>query len=445
MFDLYGDRPKPAQGIAQEQRSQPGGLRDLRTVDGRLDVDALLAAMSPTGAGVNDVQPRALLALLQQGIHPGDIVGKVVNATMAMAESHETGWDRKKKFAVSTHASTAAFAACTTSTIPRPARSLLGWPANPPKHGSQPWPTRKRRGSPATTRAGTCAHGLSVERKNTPQPATQPRRSPRPQTRASGEQRQSRQWAAGPAENPGDAVQQGFRRNQAKSARASVRQALSARPGHGDDRLRRRREIYRWNRRGYCPRQRRATCSASSRQSAAASRCTTPTTTARTYRRVAAFCRHHGVPIAELAGWLFIDGKDSFTVRVAGGNGNLTIDNASIAQITETIVENQIDVVIFDPLRRHARRRRKRQRQDERGHSHLRRYRRQVRLRHRPMPPHPKASAGIEEKEFNSDDSRGSVCRARRGAGVACIQPNVESRSREGRTKRGGPGSLHPH
>jgi hypothetical protein len=23
------------------------------------------------------------------------------------------------------------------------------------------------------------------------------------------------------------------------------------------------------------------------------------------YRRVAAFCRHHGVPITELAGWLF--------------------------------------------------------------------------------------------------------------------------------------------
>jgi hypothetical protein len=98
VFDLYGDRPKLTRKEPPKSNGHsPEDFKDFRTVDGRLDVDALLAAMPPTGAGVNDVQPRALLALLQQGIHPGDIVDKVVTATMAVAESHKLGWHREEE------------------------------------------------------------------------------------------------------------------------------------------------------------------------------------------------------------------------------------------------------------------------------------------------------------------------------------------------------------
>lgn len=68
------------------------------------------------------------------------------------------------------------------------------------------------------------------------------------------------------------------------------------------------------------------------------------------HRRIAACCRLHSIPMAELEGWLFVTGKDDFSIRVAAGNGQLTIDHTAIASISETIVENEIDVVIFDPL-----------------------------------------------------------------------------------------------
>ena len=68
---------------------------DFQATDGRLDVDALLAAMPPSGAGADEAQPRVLLALAQQGFHPGDIVEKVVAATMDMAARNRLGWDRE--------------------------------------------------------------------------------------------------------------------------------------------------------------------------------------------------------------------------------------------------------------------------------------------------------------------------------------------------------------
>ena len=61
-------------------------------------------------------------------------------------------------------------------------------------------------------------------------------------------------------------------------------------------------------------------------------------------RRIAACCRLHNVPMTELEGWLFVTGKDDFSIRVATGNGHLTVDHTAVASISETIVENEIDV-----------------------------------------------------------------------------------------------------
>ena len=54
--------------------------------------------------------------------------------------------------------------------------------------------------------------------------------------------------------------------------------------------------------------------------------------------------------MTELEGWLFVTGKDNFTIRVASGNGQLIVDHATIGSITKTIIENRIDVFIADPL-----------------------------------------------------------------------------------------------
>ena len=67
-------------------------------------------------------------------------------------------------------------------------------------------------------------------------------------------------------------------------------------------------------------------------------------------RRIAAGCQLHKVPMEELEGYLFVTGKDDFSIRVATGNGQLQIDHSTVACISETIIENEIYVVIFDPL-----------------------------------------------------------------------------------------------
>jgi Bifunctional DNA primase/polymerase, N-terminal len=61
----------------------------------KLDVDACLANMEPSGAGANDAQTSAILSLLQKAIHPDDIVAKVVDATMRMADRANLGWSRE--------------------------------------------------------------------------------------------------------------------------------------------------------------------------------------------------------------------------------------------------------------------------------------------------------------------------------------------------------------
>jgi hypothetical protein len=68
------------------------------------------------------------------------------------------------------------------------------------------------------------------------------------------------------------------------------------------------------------------------------------------WRRIAAVCRLNNIDMAELEGWLFVDGKDHFQIKVTKSNGGVVPDAITLAQISATIIENQIDVAIFDPL-----------------------------------------------------------------------------------------------
>jgi RecA-family ATPase len=68
-------------------------------------------------------------------------------------------------------------------------------------------------------------------------------------------------------------------------------------------------------------------------------------------RRIAALRKLHAIPPKELEGWLFISGKDDFDFKVARGVGQQLIpDAATIADITDTIRANAIDIAAFDPL-----------------------------------------------------------------------------------------------
>jgi hypothetical protein len=84
---------RPLFTCKQKATNGHGAARAERS-GGPLDVDACLEAMEPTGAGANDAQPRAILSLLQTGMHPADVVEKVVDATMQMAERNRLGWTR---------------------------------------------------------------------------------------------------------------------------------------------------------------------------------------------------------------------------------------------------------------------------------------------------------------------------------------------------------------
>jgi AAA domain len=67
-------------------------------------------------------------------------------------------------------------------------------------------------------------------------------------------------------------------------------------------------------------------------------------------RRIAAVCRHYGIPLTELEGWLFATTKSDMTIVVAIGNGSLTVKQDTLNEIITTITENNIDVVILEPL-----------------------------------------------------------------------------------------------
>jgi len=58
------------------------------------DPEMALLAMAPDGASVEEVQRRVILSWLQRGEHPQDILDKIVDHTMAIADRAQLGWRR---------------------------------------------------------------------------------------------------------------------------------------------------------------------------------------------------------------------------------------------------------------------------------------------------------------------------------------------------------------
>jgi hypothetical protein len=408
MFDLYGDRPlltRKEPEHAGARASNGHSSEDFRDPDGRLDVDALLTAMPPSGAGADEVQPRALLALLQTGMHPADVVDKVVDATMAMAERNGLGWDRGEELR------------CVHSRI-RHSMKVLHDEYDP------------------TT--GTIPAWLAGEFHDDWVKALLARKRPYLSRNAAGwhvrafGKADEQRVAEAHAEKDKDGGD-GEAKNAAPSGAPTGRQKIRAIPFNRNfdpAKLKPRAHLYAKH---YQRGQATATigCDGAGKSTVGIGEAVVLATgrnplgeqpeercrvwlhnadddSDEMYRRIAAFCQLHGIPMTELHGWLFVTGKDNFRIRVASGNGNLTLDRVSIAEITETIVENEIDVGIFDPLVAiHAVAENDNVKMSEVIHIFgdiAAKCDCAIDLCHHTRKP----SSGVEEKEFNSDDSRGA-------------------------------------
>ena len=67
-------------------------------------------------------------------------------------------------------------------------------------------------------------------------------------------------------------------------------------------------------------------------------------------RRLVAICQHYKIPQEELVGHFFLTSGNEFPLRVAKGYNDLKIDTPLLDRICEEIADNEIDVVILDPL-----------------------------------------------------------------------------------------------
>lgn len=409
MFDLYGDRPKLTRKEAPKGNGHsPGDFKDYsRTNNDKVDVDALMASM--TRGNCNDVHKRVIPALLWQGRHPDEVLDYLLEPTV-------TAWGGDR----------AGHAKTITGRIRSTIQNLFMKEYDPTTGAIPPWLAGEFHEAwvaalvagkrPQLTRnaAGWYVRALGSDSNSEP----------------------AEDVADGAEDDPAAAEdpKAGTKPKDDPSANASPgRQKIRAIPfdtSFDPANLKARAHLYaKHYQRGQatatigCDGAGKSTVGIGEAVAMATGRNPLgeqPTERCRVwlhnadddssemYRRIAAFCQLHGVPIAELHGWLFVTGKDNFRIRVASGNGNLTLDRVSIAEITETIVENEIDVAIFDPLVAiHAVAENDNVKMSEVIHIFgdiAAKCDCAIDLCHHTRKP----SAGIEEKEFNSDDSRGA-------------------------------------
>ena len=349
MFDLYADRPlltrkaEAAKGNGHDRNSE----QELRTSEGRLDVEAALAAMQPTGASINDIQPRVILSLLQRAEHPSNVIEQVVNATMAVADAAGLGWTREEEIKAVVARVKSSLALLHREYDPTTG-SIPNWLA---ADFHNDWITMLERGAcPVLRRTGFGSGWCVKAASGSPRPEDEPsrhRRKPQNDDEPSAGEGAGVKKAAAPfvlrpfvpfdpATLPPREWLYG-RHYQRRTVGGTV-----APGGVGKTTL----------------------CMV---EGVAMATCRNllgeqPTERLRVWfhngednidelnRRLAAICQHFDIPMEELRGWWFMTSGNEVPLRVAKGYSNLTIDTRLIKCITEAIGDNQIDATILDPL-----------------------------------------------------------------------------------------------
>jgi RecA-family ATPase len=341
LFDLYADRAllnfkQPAEAPA-DSKSKTNGAQVSVDWTGPVDVEARLAAMrygGTNGSSVNDTQKSVIPALLWRAIHPDEVIERVVDATMQMAQRDGLNWNRIEEIQ-------AVAARClsglsllqkdydaTTGEIPRwlAGEFHAAWTAAL-KQGRKPALSRNRAGwyvrsyslNTTTEEAG----GNDTEKK--PEEPKDKRRvilkpfvpinpANLPPRRYLYARHYQRRVVSGTVA-PGGTGKTSKGMVEAV-ALATCRNLLGEQPEercrvwlhNGEDSLE---ELY---------------------------------------RRIVAICQHYEIPQQELEGWLWVTSGTEMGLKVANGYNELKIDNALIEDITRTILDNAIDVFIVDPL-----------------------------------------------------------------------------------------------
>jgi hypothetical protein len=67
-------------------------------------------------------------------------------------------------------------------------------------------------------------------------------------------------------------------------------------------------------------------------------------------RRVLAICEYYNIDQKELEGWLFLTSGTEMPLKVANGYNELKIDAVLVHEITQTVLDHQIDLFVADPL-----------------------------------------------------------------------------------------------
>jgi RecA-family ATPase len=349
LLDLLGDAPLLTRREPERERGNghdrhsPFERKPYNNSEGPLDVDTCFQEMQPTGASVNDVQPRVILSLLQKAIHPDDVIGLVVDRTMAMADRAGLGWDHR----IEAHCVTERVKSSLnklhreydpdTGTIPP---WLAGdfheeW-GEALKNGLRPLLRRNQSGwyvcaygrkkapndGGHNDRRGERTDGSKQNNDQTSAP-----RGPfvlRPFVPFNLAALPPRQWLYGRHYQRGTVsatiAPGGFGKTSLCMVEsvimATLRNLLGEQP---EERLRV------WYHNG-------------------------EDSLEELNRRLGAICLHYGIPQEELLGWFFMTSGNEFPLRVAKGYSSLEIDERLRRQIAEAVSDNQIDVAVLDPL-----------------------------------------------------------------------------------------------
>jgi hypothetical protein len=356
VFDLYGDRllltRKEAPKRNGHDSTDDTRIRDFRKLDGTLDVDAWFAAMPPTSWGANQFQPPAITALLCEGRHPEEIIATVAAKTVERVPE----WDPSVEIKEVTKRINSSLGNLHRGYDPATG-AIPDW-----VHGDfrsdwaaelaacrRPQLTRNKKGFyvrgwdiPDTAKAqGKKAESVGAKTEDAAKAKDGPKKEAADEPKGKPKDGAAKIRAI-PFEDFDEARVERRAHLYGKHCQRGQVTATIGPGGAGKSSL----DLV------------ECLAMATSRNllgEQPAERCRVwihngDDDTREMKRRVAAVCRHYGIPKSELVGWLFVTTKSDFTIKVAGGNGSLVIDHASVAQIVHTITENEIDVVVFEPL-----------------------------------------------------------------------------------------------
>ena len=307
----------------------------------KVDVEALLTSLQPSGGAVNEVQSRVIPALIWRAMNPNDVVDYVVDATMAMAERHGLCWSRDVEVAeVRTRLNSTLrnlFLAKydhTTGAVPvwlcgdfhgRWVDALAE--GRRPDIGLNPGGFYVRSWGPSLTATAAAAVTATAEREQNPNRKNQ---------RAGGVC-----WSL---------AVQALRRYNAATPLLALRQTLPAPHRVTDGRARRHGQNHHGHGRGRGDGDR----AQPARRATGGAAAHLVSQRRRPARRNLSPAGGHlpalRNPARGITGSLWMTSGNEFPLRVANGYTNLEIDAGLVQQISAAIADNQIDLAMFDPF-----------------------------------------------------------------------------------------------